>query len=91
MRERRRNEMWINSPLGKWDQDARVEKALGDAERRRTLEAGRGAVEGYRIGEPGRSAIARLGWQEASISRAANAVRSVLESLHVKEREPRQA
>ena len=83
--------MWINSPLGKWDQNALVEKALGDAERRRMLEAGRGAGEESRIGELFSSAIARLGWQEASIGRAANAARSVLESLHVKEREPRQA
>ena len=83
--------MWINSPLGKWDQNALVEKALGDAERRRMLEAGRGAGEEPRIGELLSSAISRLGWQEASIIRAANAVRSVLGSLHVKEREPRQA
>jgi hypothetical protein len=83
--------MWINSPLGKWDQDAFVEKALGDAERRRMLEAGRGAGEASRIGELLSTAISCLGWQEAPITRSANAVRSVLESLHVKEREPRQA
>jgi hypothetical protein len=55
------------------------------------LEAGRGAGEEPRIGELLSSAISRLGWQEASIIRAANAVRSVLESLHVQELEPRQA
>jgi hypothetical protein len=43
--------MWINSPLGKWDQDALVEKALGDAERRRMVEVGRGARKEYRISE----------------------------------------
>ena len=59
--------MWINSALGKRDQNALVEKALGDAERRRMLEAGRGAGEESRIGELFSSATARLGWQEASI------------------------
>ena len=43
--------MWINSPLGKWEQDALVEKALRNAEQRRMLKAGRGAREKYRIGE----------------------------------------
>ena len=32
--------MWINSPLGKWEQEARVNKALLDAERMRAQEAG---------------------------------------------------
>ena len=83
--------MWINSPLGNWDQNALVEKALGDAERRRMLEAGRGAGEASRIGELLSTATSRVGCQEASLTRAANAVRSVLESRHMKEREPRQA
>jgi hypothetical protein len=52
--------MWINSPLGKWDQDVLVEKALRGAERRRMLEAGRGAWEGYRIGEFLRCSILRV-------------------------------
>ena len=36
--------MWINSPLSKWDQDAIVDKALLDAERRRALQAAAGAT-----------------------------------------------
>ena len=31
--------MWINSPLGKWEQDARVNQALRDAEQRRAHQA----------------------------------------------------
>jgi hypothetical protein len=31
--------MWMNSPLGKWEQETRVEKALRDAARMRTQEA----------------------------------------------------
>ena len=30
--------MWINSPLGKWEQENRVKKALQDAERLRAQE-----------------------------------------------------
>jgi hypothetical protein len=43
--------MWINSPMGKWDQDALVEKALREAEQRRLLEIGRGARGKNRTGE----------------------------------------
>ena len=31
--------MWINSPLGKWEQEARVNKALRDAKRMRAQDA----------------------------------------------------
>jgi hypothetical protein len=41
--------MWINSPLSKWDQDALVNKALRDAERRRTLAAA-GDADGGTMG-----------------------------------------
>lgn len=54
--------MWINSPLGKWEQDARVNQALRDAQRRRahqaTEDAGLGAPSATLI----RSVSARLRW-----------------------------
>ena len=83
--------MWINSPLGKWDQDALVEKALGDAERRRMLEASRGDWEGHRIGDILSAPVRRLGRHATPMHRAMDTVRSMLGALLVQEREPRQA
>ena len=35
--------MWITSPLGKWEQETRMDKALRDAERMRAQEEGHDA------------------------------------------------
>jgi hypothetical protein len=66
--------MWINSPLGKWEQEDRVNKALDDAERMRTQEE-----DGDAGGTAGRggllvAASARLHWLAA---RTRGAVQSI--------------
>ena len=42
--------MWMNSPLGKWEEEARVNKALQDAERMRAQEEGGDADGAARSG-----------------------------------------
>jgi hypothetical protein len=70
--------MWMNSPLGKWDQDARVNKALVDAERIRTLEEAEDADGAARDGSLLNAASVRLRWLWASIQRAAAVIRTWL-------------
>jgi hypothetical protein len=57
--------MWINSPLGKWEQEARVNKALQDAERLRAQEAGNDADGAAWSGGLLITASARLDWLAA--------------------------
>ena len=52
--------MWINSPLGKWEQDARVNEALRSAERIRAQEEAGDADGAARRGGPLEAASARL-------------------------------
>jgi hypothetical protein len=90
-RERRRLEMWINSPLGRWEQNARVETALGAAERMRPLEGASGDDAEGRLGGMRILEKVKLPWQAVPVNRAADAMRSILIALHVKVRESRQA
>ena len=64
----------MNSPLGKWEQDARVRKALQDAERLRAQEEG--SDDGGTAGRGGllAAARARLHWLAA---RSRGAVESI--------------
>jgi hypothetical protein len=52
--------MWINSPLGKWEQDARVNEALRRAERIRAQEEAGDADGAARRGGLLEAASARL-------------------------------
>jgi hypothetical protein len=52
--------MWINSPLGKWEQDARVDEALRSAERMRAQEEAGDAGGAARRGGLLEAASARL-------------------------------
>jgi DNA-binding transcriptional ArsR family regulator len=78
--------MWINSPLGKWDQDALVAKALQDANRRRML------GEAYDANLTSRTS--RLDYARATLRRelkrihqAVDLVQPLLESVLIKARE----
>lgn len=57
--------MWINSPLGKWEQENRVKKALGDAERLRVQEEVGDAGDSASGGGLLIAASARLHWLAA--------------------------
>ena len=70
--------MGINSPLGKWEQDARVNKALHDAERMRTLEKAQDADGATRLGSLLNAASVRLRWLAAPAQRAMDAIRTWL-------------
>jgi hypothetical protein len=70
--------MWMNSPLGKWEQDARVKKAIDDAERMRTLEEASNADGAARIGSLLNAASVRLRWLATPIQRAVDVVRTWL-------------
>jgi hypothetical protein len=65
--------MWMNSPLGKWEQEARVNEALRDAERIRAQEEAGDADGATRRGGPLKAVSARLHWLAA---RARGAVES---------------
>jgi hypothetical protein len=70
--------MWINSPLGKWEQEARVNKALRDAERMRALEEAEEADGAARIGSLLNAASVRLHWLAAPTRRAADVIQTWL-------------
>ena len=70
--------MWINSPLGKWEQEARVNKALHDAERMRTPEEPEDADGAAGIGSLLNAASVRLRWLAAPTQSAADVIRTWL-------------
>ena len=70
--------MGINSPLGKREQDARVNKALRDAERMRTLEKAQDADGEARMGSLLNAATVRLRWLVAPAQRAVDVIRTRL-------------
>lgn len=70
--------MWINSALGKWDQDARVKSALRDAEQRRLAENAQDPGEGALIARLVSSASGRLRGPEGLGRRVVDATRSWL-------------
>ncbi len=83
--------MWINSPLGKWEQNARVKMALSAAERMRMLDEAQADDGGSGLSAVLYGVKARLPWQAKRVRQAADAVQAVLVTLRVKAREPRQA
>ncbi len=83
--------MWIHSPLAKWDQDVLVEKALGGAQRRSMLGAGRGARERHWIDGLSHPATASLGPHANPVRKGADAVGSTPGTLRMKQRGLRQA
>ena len=70
--------MWINSPLGKWEQDTRVNDALRSAERMRALEEAGYERSAARRGGLLEAASARLHWLAA---RTRGAVEGIQTSL----------
>jgi hypothetical protein len=70
--------MWMNSPLGKWEQEARVKEALQEAERLRAQkevgDAGRAAGRAV----PLSVATAGLHWLGARIRGAAETIQTWL-------------
>jgi hypothetical protein len=70
--------MGINSPLGKWEQDARVNKALHDAERMRMQEKAKDADGEARLGSLLNAASLRLRWLAAPAQRAVDVIRTSL-------------
>jgi hypothetical protein len=66
--------MWINSPLGKWEQENRVNKALEDVERLRAQEEGGDA--GGTAGRGGLLAAASAGLHWLAV-RTRGAVQSI--------------
>lgn len=72
--------MWINSALGQWDQDARLQSALRDADRRRMLGAAGGSDAGGGIGSLLNSTSARLHRQVDLARRAVNLIWPRLET-----------
>jgi hypothetical protein len=57
--------MWMNSPLGKWEQETRVDEALRDAERMRAQEEAGDADGAARRGGPLNIASVALHWLTA--------------------------
>ena len=70
--------MWTNSPLGKWEQDARVKKALRDAKRMRTPEEAEDADGAAGIGTLLHATSVGLRWLAAPTHRAVDVIRTWL-------------
>jgi hypothetical protein len=70
--------MWINSSLGKWDQDARVNNAFRDAERRRMVEDAQHPGDGALSGRLVNSVRSRLHWPGDLSRRVVDVVRSLV-------------
>jgi hypothetical protein len=70
--------MWINSPLGKWEQDTRVNEALRSAERIRAQEE-----TGDAAGAAGRGGLLEAAsvWVHWLAARTREAVESIQTSL----------
>ena len=74
--------MWINSPLGKWEQDTRVSEALRSAERMRAQEEAGDAGGGARRGGSLEAGSLWVNWLAA---RTRGAVESIQTSLAASE------
>jgi hypothetical protein len=70
--------MWINSPLGKWEQESRVDKALDDAERMRMLEEAKDADGAAGSGGLLKAAGVGPRWLAAATQRAVEVIRTWL-------------
>ena len=70
--------MWINSPLGKWEQEARVDKAQQDAERMRMQEKAKDADGAARSGSLLNAASVGVHRLAAAAERAADVIRAWL-------------
>jgi hypothetical protein len=74
-RRGREDTMWMNSPLGKWEQDSRVKQALADAERMGMLEEANNADGAARSGRLLNAASVRLRWLALPAQRAVDVIR----------------
>jgi predicted 2-oxoglutarate/Fe(II)-dependent dioxygenase YbiX len=70
--------MWINSPLGKWEQETRVKEALQEAERLRAQEEAGDAGRAARRADPLSVASAGLHSLGARILGAAETIQTWL-------------
>jgi len=73
--------MWINSPLGKWEQETRVNEALRSAERIRALEEAGDADGPARWGGLLQAISVRLHWLAARTRAAVDSIQTSLAAL----------